>query len=117
MHDFSNRKMYFKRFSNILQAAHQNHDHTGITASFPIQREAQTKTLTKNIFNYKEVQNLTVPVLNGTKILDSSVCVSMVGCASIPIKGGTVNATIFTSVIISWTKSSNPEQAEENEDI
>lgn len=68
-----NRKMYFKRFSAILQADRQNYDHIGNTASLPFQREAQTKTLTRNILNYKQAQNLWVPVMSGTKILDSGV--------------------------------------------
>lgn len=65
--------MYFKRFSAILQADHENYKLTGNSASLPIQREAQTKTLPKNILNYKEAQNLRVPVMNRTKLLDSSV--------------------------------------------
>lgn len=65
--------MYSKIFSAILQADHQNYDHIGNTTILPIQREAQTKTLTNNILNYKETQNLRVPVTNRTKILDSRV--------------------------------------------
>lgn len=85
MHDFlkiKKKKMYFKRFSAILPADRQNYELTVITASLPIQGEAQTKTLTKNILNYKEAQNLRDPVMNRTKLLDFSMgpCLLVLPC-------------------------------------
>lgn len=101
--------MYFKRFPAILQADHQNNDHIGNTASLPIQREAQTKTLSKNILNYKEAQNLRVPVINRTKILDSNMAYLFV----LPHLSEVQCACYNIYLIISWwTKSSNPEQTE-----
>lgn len=68
---------------------YQNYDHTGNTASLPIQREAQTKT-----FNQKYLELQQISRSKGTcHEWNQNPRLDFVGpfvCTSMPVKGGTV---------------------------